>query len=229
MVKLNLKWLAVGVLVLGSVAAMAQDGGGRRQRGQGGQRGQGQQGGQVVFRTDVQADLQLTDEQKTKLTEYRTSMRGNRQRGQGGGGGNGGGGNGGGQGANREEMLARRAEQQKKLAEILTPEQVKRLKEIQIQMAGPQAVLEADVQKELGLDAAQVKKVEDVQKTFREANQAVQQRVRSQEIDREKAAEARKTNNEALKTEITKILTAAQQEKLKALGGKPFKADAEGG
>jgi hypothetical protein len=221
MVKLNLKWLAVGVLVLGSVAAMAQDGGGRRQRG-GGQRGQGQQGGQVVFRSDVQADLQLTDEQKTKLTEYRTSMRGNRQRGQGGGGGNGGG-----QGANREEMLARRAEQQKKLAEILTPEQVKRLKEIQIQMAGPQAVLDAEVQKELGLDAAQVKKIEDLQKTFREANQAVQQRVRSQEIDREKAAEARKTNNEALKTEITKILTAAQQEKLKTLGGKPFKADAD--
>lgn len=225
MIKLNLKWLAVGVLVLGSVAAMAQDGGGRRQRGQGGQRQQG--GGQVVFRSDVQADLQLTDEQKTKLTEYRQSMRGQggRQRGQGGG--NGAGGNGG--AGNREAMEARRLEQEKKLAEILTPDQVKRLKEIQIQLAGAQAILQPEVQKELALDAAQTKKIEDLQKGFRDANQSVMERVRNQEIDREKAAEARRTNTEALKTELQKVLTAAQAEKLKTLGGKPFKADAQGG
>jgi hypothetical protein len=219
MIKLNLKWLAVGALVLGSVAAMAQDGGGRRQRG--GQRGQ-QGGGQVLFRNDVQTDLQLTDAQKTKLTEYRQSMRGQGgRRGQGGGGGQGG-------GFNREEMAARRAEQEKKLAEILTPEQVKRLKEIQIQLAGAQAIVQPDVQKELGLDAAQTKKIEDLQKGFRDANQSVQERMRSNEIDRQKAMEARRTNTEALRTELQKVLTAAQAEKLKTLGGKPFKADEQG-
>lgn len=230
MIKLNFRWLAVGALVVASVAAMAQDGGGRRQRGggQGGFQRGGQQGGaQVLFRSDVQTDLGLTDEQKTKLSELRP-QRGNRQRGQGGGqGGNGGGQRG--QGANREEMAARRAEQQKKIAEILTPEQVKRLKEIQIQLAGPQAILDPEVQKELALDATQTKKVDDLQKGFREANQSVQEKLRNQEIDRTKAAEARKTNNDALKTELQKVLTSAQAEKLKTLGGKPFKADAEGG
>lgn len=225
MIKLNLKWLAVGVLVLGSVAAMAQDGGGRRQRGGQGQRGQ-QGGGQVLFRTDVQTDLQLTDEQKTKLTEYRQSMRGQGgRRGQGGNGGNGG--NGGG-GFNREEMAVRRAEQEKKLAEILTPEQVKRLKEIQIQLAGAQAIVQPEIQKELGLDATQTKKIEDLQKGFRDANQSVQERARNNEIDRQKAMEARRNNTEALKTELQKVLTAAQAEKLKTLGGKPFKADEQG-
>ncbi|MGV3616779.1 MAG: hypothetical protein ACO1SV_15740 [Fimbriimonas sp.] len=211
----NLKWLAVGVLVLGSVAAMAQDGGGRQRRGGGGfgQRGGQQGGGQILYRAEVQTELGLSDEQKTKLTELRQSQRGNRQRGGGG---------------NREEMQARRAEQQKKLAEILTPDQVKRLKEIQLQLAGPQAIANSETQKELGLDAAQIKKIEDLQKTYREAMQSVREKTRNGDLDREKAAAAQKTNNDALRAELQKVLTAAQAEKLKSMGGKPFKLSETG-
>lgn len=233
MKRIVIKSIAIAALVFVSVAAMAQDGGGRQgggRRGGGFGFGQGrggpQTGAMLLFRNDVQADLQLTDDQKTKLGELRPARGAGRRNG--GGGGAGAGGNGGGAGANgggREAAEARRAEMQKKVAEILTPEQSKRLKEIGIQLAGVQAVVDPEVQKDLGLDTAQLDKIKSIQSKYQEAMTSVRQRMRNQEIDREKAMEAMKTNNDTLKSEIEKVLTPAQSEKLKTLGGKPFKAE----
>ena len=237
--RIVLKSIAVAALVLVSAAVMAQDGGGRQGGGRRGGFGQGrggvQTGAMLLFRNDVQADLQLTDEQKTKLTALRPARgqgAGGRRNGGAGAGGTAAGGNGGagatggaGAGGGQAGAEARRAEMQKQVAEILTPDQAKRLKEIGIQIAGVQAVVDPAVQKDLGLDTAQLDKIKGIQSKYQEAMTSVRQRMRSQEIDREKATEAMKTNNDTLKAEIEKVLTPAQAEKLKTLGGKPFKAE----
>jgi uncharacterized protein YPO0396 len=233
MTKFTFKSLAVAMLVLGSVVAMAQDGGGR----QGGRRGGGQFGRQVgrnaqmgpmlLFRSDVQADLQLTDDQKSKLDTLRSELRGAGGRRRGGGGGNGDA-QPAGQRPTREAMAQRRAEQEKKVNEILTPDQQKRLKEIQVQLAGPQVLTVDEFQKELGLTTAQIAKVESLQRTYREAMTSVREKAQKQELDRQAAADAQKKNVDTLREELQKVLTPAQAEKLKAMGGKPFKADAEG-
>jgi len=195
------------LVALTATSALAQNQGGRRFGGRGGGVAR------LLFRSDVQTDLQLTADQKTKLDALRTSMRGQR------------GGAGGGTPPTADEMKARRDEQQKQVAAILTPEQVKRLGEIAIQVAGDQAVLEPDVQKQLDLTADQKAKIKDLQDKQREANQSIRDKVQSGEIQRDASRDLMQKNNQAMSDEIHKLLTEAQLAKLKTLGGTPFKAD----
>src|SRR5690348_10283910 len=78
--------IVLGVLVFGALS-LAQGGGGR-QRGFGGGMGGRNNPAMLLRRSDVQADLGITADQKSKLDDLMTSMRG--QRGQGGAGGGGG-------------------------------------------------------------------------------------------------------------------------------------------
>jgi len=244
----NVKKIFVVVATVACVAlAGAQGtGGGQGQgrRGGGGFGQRGQRGGQgselqLAMRHDVQVDLAVTDDQKTKLQELSDKQRA--ARGNGGGGrrgGNGGGGNGGGAGTNggtvdREAMMKAMQEQReqthKDLAAILNEGQMKRLGEIQVQLQGNRAILNADVQKQLGMTSDQIQKIKDLQTKQQEANQSLRQKMQSQEMTREEAQAAMQKNNTAMNDELGKILTADQTAKLKSIGGKEFKADAQTG
>jgi hypothetical protein len=221
--------IACAVVMCAALAA-AQGGGGGRGQGRG---GFGQGGGmdatglQLLGRADVQRDLALTDDQKAKVQALRESMRGQGGRG-GGGGGFGGGGGGGGnidREAMRAEMEKRNAETKAKIAEILKPEQVTRLGEIAVQLAGNRAILNPDVQKTLGLSDEQKAKITELQTKMQEANRGLFQQVQDGSMTREQIGEAMQKNNETMNAELGKVLTTEQAAKLKAMGGKEFKAD----
>jgi len=203
-------------------------------QGQGGGRRQGRVGrtavltlSSIVQRADVQSDIKVTDDEKTKLEALRPQRR------QGGGaGGNGGGGNGGGAGAARNRtppdpaaIAARRAEEKKQLEGILTADQMKRLGEILIQMQGDSAVADPDVQTAINFTDDQKAKLKDLNTKYQEATRSLMDKVTSQEIDQAAAREAFTTNQKTLTDEIHKLLTADQVEKLKTLGGAPFKRE----
>lgn len=259
---------ATAMLVCVALAGAQGGQGGGQGRGQGrggfgmGQ-GRGMGGGmqsemQLAFRKDVQTDLGVTAEQKTKLDELQAKQRQGRggaggAGGQGGGvrngggaggnggngggagaGGNGGGGNRGGQGGGfgqmteeqRAAMIKRQQEQReqslKELGAILNEGQVKRLGEIRVQLAGTRAVMQPEMQKNLGLTTEQITKISDLQTKQREANMALFQ---NQDMSQEDRRAKMENNNKILDAEIVKVLTADQNSKLKAMGGKPFKAD----
>jgi hypothetical protein len=194
---------------------------------------QGRQGGRqnnnmigLLQRSDVQTELKLSDDQKSKLEAMRPA------RGQGGnrGGGNGGGGNGGGgqrPAQDPEAMAKAAAEREKTTLEVLSPEQTKRLLELYVQRVGSRAVIRADVQEALKINSTQKEKITELQKNQREANQAVMEKVRNGEIERAAVADIQKKNDSILQDELNKILSAEQREKLKSMGGAPFKFDAD--
>jgi hypothetical protein len=218
--------IAVGAL---ATSALAQGRGqGQGQGGQGGMmRGmqgmQGMQGAQeymLLQRADVQTDLAMTAEQKTKVTAINDQMRDemrNMMQGMRGGGGD------------REGMMQAMQQVQERISkqvrEILTADQQKRLGEVQIQLAGPRALLLPAVQKALDLTDAQQTKIRELQQQQMEANRSVMERVRNNEIDRTQVQEIMQRNDKALGDEITKVLTDAQRAKLQTMQGKPFKAD----
>jgi hypothetical protein len=217
--KIGTRLISLLVCLLAVSACFAQGGG---RRGQRGQRGPGTSITQLVRRPDVQAELAITDDQKTKLSTL--FPRGARGAG-------GGGGAGGGQRTppTPEEMAAREAEQDKQLATVLTPAQVTRLHEIQIQLLGIQAITRPEVQTKLELSPDQVAKIKELQKGYSDANASLRQKQQDQSITREDAQAARTKNMAALKDELTKVLTPAQADKLKTLGGKPFQASPPSG
>jgi hypothetical protein len=216
--------IAIVLLTVAVASCFAQGGGGGRQ-------GRGRNVGLIglLARKDVQTDLALTSDQISKLDELRQSMRG--QRGQGGAGAGAGGGAAAGGGANADPAAraAAQAERDKPVLAILTDVQQKRVKEIQIQIAGDTAVLMPDVQTSLNLTDDQKSKIKDLQQKQMEANRALAEKLRNQEIDRAAATEARQKNTQTLKDEIHKILTPDQVTKLKDLGGKPFVQETNGG
>lgn len=207
-------------------------GGGDQGRGGFGQRGLGNDatGLNLLRRADVQRDLNVTQEQKDKITALQDEMRGGGFGGGGGGRGAGGGGGfgGGGGGGNfdpqamREAMEKRNAETLEKLGKILDANQMKRLKEIRIQLAKNNAILMPDVQKDLGVTEAQKTKIADLQTKQREAMMSLFQ---DQGMSREDRQAAMEKNNQVMDAELGKILTSEQSAKLKEMGGKEFKAD----
>lgn len=211
-------------LVAVSSIAFAQQGGG--QRGQGGGKGQGQgqkQGGQnqrqgggngaarLLAMPSVQAELNLTSDQKSKIAALVP------QRGQGGQGGGQRGQVGGEQGSNRANL----ADFDKKIAEILDDKQEARLAELVIQRAGNRAVLDEKVATKLAVTAEQKSQLASLREKQRAGRQRGGQQ--GQGTDREAARAARAKMEKELDAEIGKILTEKQKAELKILGGKPFK------
>lgn len=239
---IKLPALAVGVFLCGALA-LGQGGGGGRMRMQGGFGGRGGNEFGLLRRSDVQADLQLTGPQKTKLDEILSSIRGQRGEGRGR--------RQEGQGqaqkgerrqrqersqmtdeerkAFRAQMEARQQEMRKKLAEVLNPTQFARLKEISIQLRGNMAILDPEIQKQVGLSASQVSKIKDLQEKMQTASRSVMEKAQSQEITREQAMDSMRKNMQVMQDELAKLLTSDQSAKLKALGGAPFKADPDEG
>lgn len=207
--------LACAAVLVGS--AMAQGQGGRRQRG----------GGQVnllsiLMRSDVQTELKITDDEKTKLEELRTA---NRPTNAGGPGAGGAGGPGAGTPPDPAAMAARRQQLEKSIEAILTADQLKRAKELLIQREGARALLRKEVQEALSLTEDQKTKIKTLNDNYRKASQEIREKVQSAEMDRQAARDANAANTKTLTDELTKVLTPDQATKLTALGGTPFKFD----
>ncbi|MBX3110698.1 MAG: hypothetical protein KF857_01710 [Fimbriimonadaceae bacterium] len=218
--KTNLKTLLTIGLVVVSAYAMAQGGGGGRGQRFGFGFGGGMQNNSFLLRReDVQKDLKLTTEQKTKLDEIQQAQREKmREMFQNGGG-----------GTDRQAMMEAMQKMQKENDEavnkVLTADQQKRLKQIGIQLAGDRAILDPEVQKELGMTAEQTDKIKKLQSDQMTANQELMRKMRDQEIDRDQFQGLMEKNNKALNDEIAKIMTEEQKAKLKELAGPKFEAD----
>jgi hypothetical protein len=190
-------------------------------QGQGGRRGRGGNSlRSLLGRADVQTELKITDDEKTKIEALpRPAGFGGR------GGGNGGGGNGGGGGGARPDpaaMQARMEEERKNIQAILTPEQFTRLNELLIQREGIGAIARPEVQTSLGLSDDQKAKIKELSDKFQQANRDTNQQRRDGSLDQQAAQERNQANRNIYTEELTKVLTADQAAKLKAMGGAPF-------
>ncbi|MGV3615590.1 MAG: hypothetical protein ACO1SV_09675 [Fimbriimonas sp.] len=195
----------------------------------------------LVMREDVQADLQLTDDQRSKLEGLRESSRppmghGGRGPGRHGGpggpdgrgpGGHMGGGMGGHMGGHMggdkafDEM---RKKNEAAVDAILTVEQRNRVRQIAVQLAGNGAIHDATVQQQLGITTAQKTKIKSLLDQVAAANRAAMEGARNGDLDREAVHAKMKGNQDTLNAELGKLLTSDQALRLKALGGKPFQA-----
>ncbi|MBX3117527.1 MAG: Spy/CpxP family protein refolding chaperone [Fimbriimonadaceae bacterium] len=225
------KFTVAAVLVVAATSmAFAQGGGGGGRGGAGGFGGGQGRGGMfgndtsglnLLGRADVQKDLNITAEQKTKIDALnqanRDKMRSAFQDNQG----------------DQEGMMKAmekiQADNKAEVAKILDAKQVKRLGEIRIQLAGNRAIMEADVQKALGMSAEQVAKVKKLSDDSTAAMRSLGEKMMNQEISREDMQAAMQKNNETMNAELGKVLTADQTAKLKTMGGEPFKAEPQQG
>lgn len=211
--------LTVAILAI-AFLSNAQRGGGMW-----GQMGGGVNNLTLLGREDVQEDLNLTLDQKSKLAEFtdRQAMMGRFQKVMAD------------SGMSFEDMRSEEgrkkmapmmekmtAEITKEVEAIMTPEQNTRLKQIAVQFYGYRVVQNKDVAKAIGFTDEQKGKVDELNKKMGEARQALMQKVMSQEISREEMQEKSAKNDEILNTEIGKILTDAQKAKLTEMGGKKF-------
>ncbi|MGQ9760836.1 MAG: hypothetical protein ACUVQH_02885 [Thermogutta sp.] len=204
-----------------ATAAMAQPPGGPG--GPGGQRGlgmfmMGPGGGlvgysQLLRNEKVQKEIELTDDQKAELQKIEEQSRERmRQLFQGGQ-------------QDREAARQRfeqaRAETQKAIEGVLLPNQVKRLKEIRLQVAGiSAAIMDADVRKELGVSEEQVQKI-------REATQKVMEELRFQRQEGERPSpEQMQQRMQQFRQKVTEAvmaqLTEEQKKKWNEMIGEKF-------
>lgn len=224
--KLTLLSAVVAAVLLIPAMSFAQQGGrGGQQRG--GMMGMMNNKNFLLMRNDVQKDLGLNDGQKaavktamesmqTKMTEAFQGMTGG---GQGGGGG-------------RPDFAAMQETMEGIIKgfdtaamEILDDKQEARLGEIDLQIAGANALTREDVQKALGLKASQKRDIEDMQEAMNNANMEIMGRVRSGELTREEATPLTEKNRQALAGELAKILTPEQNDAFAKMKGAEFKRD----
>jgi hypothetical protein len=208
-------WRSAMMALVATVAltstAFAQRGGGRG--GFGGRGGAG--GGAAMLRMpEVQTELKLSDEQKTKVTtladkiqeERRGQFQGLRDL------------------SNEErqkKMADWRASEDKQLAEILNADQMKRYNQLRLQRQGISAVAEKPVADELKLTDDQRTKIQEIVS----AQMAEMQSLRQGGGDggdpsarREKMTAMRKQTDD----KIAAVLTDEQKSKWKEMTGAPF-------
>jgi Spy/CpxP family protein refolding chaperone len=176
----------------------------------------------LIGRKDVQKDLKLTPDQLTKIEAARTAqqeeMRAAMEAMRSGGGG-------GGFEGMREAFEKMQTANRKKMEEILTKEQVLRLRQINLQIMGGRALMVPEYQKELGLTTEQIDKLQALQQQMMQANQALMERVRSGEMTREEVQSRMQKNGEVFNAEALKILTPEQSAKLETMKGPKFTLD----
>jgi hypothetical protein len=227
--------LTLGLLVLAwTASAIGQPPGGGSGRGPGGPppggMGPGRGGGgdptlRLLGMAEVQKELELMDDQVTKLKavddEYRQKVQkefsGVRDLPQ----------------DQRQAKFAEMQEKQKawreealkKVQEILLPPQYDRLHEISIQVRGVGALADSKVQDELGLSEEQKTKLKEIRDKVETQMRSVFESMRdlSQEQRRAKFAEMREKMQSARKEteeQTLQTLTAAQRDKFEQLKGK---------
>jgi len=224
--------------------SMAQQGpgqGGGQRRIMGGGMGD-QMVATLLMRPDVQTELGITAEQRTKLVEMFQSMgRGpGGPGGQGGQGGQQGGGQAGpGQGQGGQQGGPRgggfgqmnpgmMAEQEAKIKEILTPTQWERLWELYVQRNNFRVILRPDFQEKLGLTDMQKAQVNTAREEQAEAMRTMMQEMRDggggQGDPQAMQAMMQKMQemNQAYDAKLGEILTAEQKAKIEEMKGEKF-------
>jgi Spy/CpxP family protein refolding chaperone len=170
-------------------------------------------GGGLAGNASVQKELKLTDDQvekvKSALKEVGSSLKDSRP----------------GKDATpeqRAEFIKKVSEATNKaLAGILKPEQIKRLKQIELQQSGPS---DADAQKELALSDEQKTKIKELADKLREQSREVFKNAQGNfEEARDKLTKLRKETQE----KELGVLTDTQKKKWKELTGEPFEVKFE--
>jgi hypothetical protein len=170
----------------------------------------------ILRMPEVQTELKLTDAQKIQVSEMLANLRG-------------------GQRGRFEDlrslgpeeaqkrMAERRAQEEKLVKGILTADQQKRFRQLQLQQRGFSALNDKTVQDELKLTDEQRTKVQTIQSDQRESMRAVFQSDGGGPPDfaaiRPKLEAMRKQSDDKL----TAVLTAEQQKQWKAMLGTTFK------
>lgn len=225
------KFVAITAIAALALSVLAQGGG---PRGGGFGRPGANSKSFLLMREDVQKDLKITAAQKSKLQAIQSDVRKQMES------------------AMQNMRDANQAERDKaqkkvegilkgadtKVMALLTATQKTRLNEVAIQLAGNAAILDPEVQKKLGMTAAQITKVKNLQTSHQQAMQKLFQQgggrsgqngqgqnQQNREQMREKMQAAQKKFTDGLAA----VLTAAQKTKLKQLGGKKFEATARRG
>lgn len=176
----------------------------------------------VAVRDEVQQELALSSEQKTKLQQiaddYRSQadslFEGVRE-------------------LPREERNAKMAElmeqreklaadAEKKLAEVLNADQVKRLNQIVYQALGGRALAREDVAKELALSNEQREKVATIIASENEKRRQLFRDAQGGGVDREQMREKSRELRDQINNEALAVLTDDQKQKFTALQGEKF-------
>lgn len=197
--------MAWAVVAMASAPVWAQ----QQQRGGRGFGGGGFGTLTLLSQKSVQDELKLSEDQVKKVKELtekqRESFRGLRD-------------------LSREErqtkMQERAKANEKAVAEILKADQLKRAKQISLQLRGPRAFSDPAVADALKLTDEQKEKVKTIQQEARPAR-GDRQGAGNREEARKKAEAARKNANEKLMN----VLTTEQKTKWKELTGEPFKGE----
>lgn len=108
--------------------------------------------------------------------------------------------------------------------QILTPEQMKRLRQISLQLTGYSALSWADVQKQMDLPKDLQDKIADLAAEEHRANASVLSKYETGDLLAEQIPEKIKKNHQILNDEIAKILPESVKDKFRALCGRTFKA-----
>jgi Spy/CpxP family protein refolding chaperone len=209
---------ALAIVVAAAQVAEAQREGGRRGRGGGrfgGFGGFGPSRVQLASADEVQAALNLNDEQKGKIEEIRDQLREDLSDLRGGGGGD--------FRANMEERQKLNQEADAKLVELLDENQQKRLMGIVIQVNGASALLDDAIAKELSVTEDQKSQLSEVRDSNREA--AMEAFQDSEDLSgEERMAKFRELRTEGDK-KLLAVLTTDQQSQFEALKGEPVEID----
>ncbi|MEZ6114918.1 MAG: hypothetical protein R3C99_28465 [Pirellulaceae bacterium] len=121
----------------------------------------------------------------------------------------------------RAQSEKRSAEARKKLDAILLPHQLKRLKEISLQQRGVQALTDAEVAKEVGLDEKQQQKLnETAEKTAAEMGEKMRELFQSG--DREGMREKMQALRSDADKQLLALLSTDQQAKFESMKGEKF-------
>lgn len=185
--------------------------------GPGGRMGGPMNGVMLLSRKDVQDDLQLTADQKSKLNQLRQNFRpGPRPD------------DDGDPDQMRQAMEKRQADEKKQVDAILTDTQKKRLGEIKIQIQGGMALLDPEVQAALGVSDDQKDKLRDVMEEQRENMRPPDPGEGGERPDPQQMMAQMKKAQEKLTAALVAVLTSDQQAKFKTMAGKTFKQQNQG-
>jgi len=205
-------WGTIVVVAMGAVMAQiaeAQREGGGRARGG---RGFPVSSVRLAAADEVQAALNLSDEQQGKVAEINDKLRDDiRGAFQGGGG--------------FEQVQKLHQEASAKLAEVLDESQQKRLMGISIQVNGPGSLVEPAVMNELNVSEEQKTQLAEIRgagmQSFRDAFQEMRDQNLSREEMRAKFDELRAETDKKLLA----VLTSEQQAQLESLKGESVEID----
>ncbi len=216
----NVMVVFAALLLVTAATAQGGGGGGRQGRqGRGGMMGRmANDPGSLLRRTDVQGELKITDDEKTKLQDVQSKIRDEmqeiRQNNQG----------------DFQAAMAERAKKQpdwdKMVMAVLTADQQKRMKELIVQRSGNQVVFNPMFQDDLKLTDAQKSKLKDLQQKSQEAMMGLFQ---NRDMSQEERMAAMEKNRKTIDDTISNILTDDQKAKLKEMAGTAFKFEDNNG